>query len=867
MKRRCYYLLLLTVLLLLISCRDGQSHPVTLPTTGSLTLAVPDGTVERYHALAAAFMEEHEAITVQVESLNRLTGSSSNPARTLAQSADIFPSGYAFAGDWQSLTLDLTPFAAAFDAGDFPAGLLYAPDGTIRHLPQEYTIYLVAYNKTLFDNAGLPYPAPEWTWEEFLLLATQLTQRYGDFTAQYGWADGLAAYALVGAALAEPLLDYTSSPPAPRLAEEAVVTAVNRYLNLYGQNGVAPMPRSAVSAYSEAQNLIRERRVAMWLAPHSSLADYGQLDVGILPLPLVDGQDERRLYVFSRGFAVSAATQQPQAAWLLLEYLSRQPGLDENAVPARASVRQARDFWEPFEATAVAVIEGYLDRGFEAANLPIRRALERAVIATLLEGAELLEALAQEEAVLQQGLAAEMETLTAVSGADGSLATGRILFTTDSDPHFFSAMARAFETENPHIRVEITAPDWRFMHGTAFRSLDGAGVGQQADCFRYRPLLNDAETGKVLPLEALLELDPEISRDHYYPLALNAFIYEGALLGLPYEYRLPFIGYNTKLFDDAGLPYPEVGWTMQAFLETAAALTAGEQPQKQYGYVPYHAEFDAWIFLHAFGVNLVDHTVDPPSARLNTVAVADALRWYVALSKTFGVKPVYITNFFDYASANDMEYVGERRAVVAAQRGAMWLEDGTDWNGLYPPPARAVGTWQYTTFPTVLEAAVVLPAEMVGLYISAETEQRQACWEWITFLARHDTGAGIPARISVANSEEFRQRAGAAADVMLQSAAQANEQQMTQGLHTRQAPGWHYMAPAWMSLRGWYSIALTRVLEEDMTPEEALALTQAEFELYRQCVIDRGLFEPTDGGKRLVECADPASPYVILGEE
>lgn len=89
---------------------------------------------------------------------------------------------------------------------------------------------------------------------------------------------------------------------------------------------------------------------------------------------------------------------------------------------------------------------------------------------------------------------------------------------------------------------------------------------------------------------------------------------------------------------------------------------------------------------------------------------------------------------------------------------------------------------------------------------------------------------------------------------MLHNAAQMSQRQLEQ-------------PPEWMNLRGWYSIALTRVMEEEIMAEEALSATQAEFDLYRGCVIRQELFTPLDAAERTVGCAAPASPYVILREE
>jgi ABC-type glycerol-3-phosphate transport system substrate-binding protein len=834
--------------------------PIPEQTEASLTLAVPDGTSERYRTLVEVFMADNEGITVHVESMNRLTGSDPNPARSLAQAADIFPSGTAFAGDWQSLTLDLTPLANAadFDANDFPAGLLYAADGTMRHLPAGIEVTFIAYNKALFDNAGLAYPAPDWTWEEFVSLATQLTERYGDFTAQYGWADGLNPYGLVGAGLSEPLADYTTSPPIPRLAEDEVVTAVTRYLDLFGEQGVAFTPRAPGTAYGETQSLIQERRVAMWLASSSNFDSYSGLEVGVVPLPIIGEQTERRLYLFGRGFAVSAATQQPQAAWRLLEFLSRQPGYHEEAMPARASVRQATGFWDSVAPEMARLVEDYLERGFALPYAPTRQALDQAIASTLLTGTELSMALAEAETAVAQGLVREDEPLTAVDRHDDTNTTMTHIVFSSGDWQYLrhQVLAQAFEQEHPNLRIEVQPPHYTvFSHGL-FRSLDRVYGGRQADCFLYRPLQTQAEIARVLPLDALIEIDPNLQREEFYAGVLNAFTHDGMLVALPDQFRLPLIGYDSTLFDAANIPYPETGWTLPEFLETAVALTSGEGRQKQYGYVPHIGDSrDAWLFLHAFGVDLLDRSADPPTARFDIPVVAEALQWYVSLSEVHSVKPVYRTNNYDYAGMAILSnYLADRRSLFGNRRGAMWWNDGSEWEGPYATPTAAIEERQYTTFPVLPSNEVALPAEMTGLYISAETENRDACWQWITFLLEHDPGVGIPARRTMTQSEEFRLRAGPAYDMMLYSAEQMSQRQATS-------------PPEWMSLPRWYSIALTRALEEDMTAEESLAITQIEFELYRQCVIDGELFELVNAVERVRQCAATASPYVILSEE
>lgn len=68
--------------------------------------------------------------------------------------------------------LDLKPYGAAITA--------YMTVGDkILGLPYRYDRYLLYYNKDIFDAAGVPYPGPDMTWDDFRALALKLTKGSG----------------------------------------------------------------------------------------------------------------------------------------------------------------------------------------------------------------------------------------------------------------------------------------------------------------------------------------------------------------------------------------------------------------------------------------------------------------------------------------------------------------------------------------------------------------------------------------------------------------------------------------------------------------------------------------------------------------
>ena len=71
--------------------------------------------------------------------------------------------------------------------GDFDTG---APDGDYYGLPADAQAQVFAYNKKMFDAAGVAYPTDDWTWDDLREAAIKLTdpakEQFGFFMDQRG---------------------------------------------------------------------------------------------------------------------------------------------------------------------------------------------------------------------------------------------------------------------------------------------------------------------------------------------------------------------------------------------------------------------------------------------------------------------------------------------------------------------------------------------------------------------------------------------------------------------------------------------------------------------------------------------------------
>ena len=156
-------------------------------------LYMNDHEKEVYSAMVDKFKEEHAdeisdiefQITTQSEYATTLTG-----MMTAKDMPDVFYVGPESVKTYvdNGYLADLTPLLsdAGISTDDLPQGVLsfYKYDGTqtgdgnLYALPKDASVFAYAYNKDVFDAAGVAYPDPEkpYTYEEFVEVLQALTK-------------------------------------------------------------------------------------------------------------------------------------------------------------------------------------------------------------------------------------------------------------------------------------------------------------------------------------------------------------------------------------------------------------------------------------------------------------------------------------------------------------------------------------------------------------------------------------------------------------------------------------------------------------------------------------------------------------------
>ncbi|KKC47083.1 MULTISPECIES: ABC transporter substrate-binding protein [Paenibacillus] len=124
---------------------------------------------------------------------------------------------------------------------------------------------------------------------------------------------------------------------------------------------------------------------------------------------------------------------------------------------------------------------------------------------------------------------------------------------------------------HPNVKVSIeSVPD---QYGT--KLLTQIAAGQAPDVFQ----IGDGDIsmfmnkGSLEDLTSYIQGDNGIKLDDYYANVLDVGKLGDKYYTLPKDYSDLAVFYNKKLFDEAGLPYPQAGWTWEQLYDTAKKLT------------------------------------------------------------------------------------------------------------------------------------------------------------------------------------------------------------------------------------------------------------------------------------------------------
>ena len=249
------------------------------------------------------------------------------------------------------------------------------------------------------------------------------------------------------------------------------------------------------------------------------------------------------------------------------------------------------------------------------------------------------------------------------------------------------------------------------------------------------------------PLDELIKSDAagqEMMSD-IHPACIEAHTVNGKLYQIPHSWNNMVIHYNTAMWEEKGVPFPEADWKWDVFLESAAKLTSGEGDNETFGFgIPnFNFGLTPWLLTNDT-YQLNDDWTD---SNLNDPKVTEAMQFVQDLVWKHEVS-------FDVSGTGS----------------------GLSNNGLFTAGRLGMSGWGHWPIQSFIAAefetfdvqywpgnkAHTTVAGFGGWGISTQSENKELAWELIkelnsleTIRATAAAGVAVPARRSVAESAEF----------------------------------------------------------------------------------------------------------------
>jgi multiple sugar transport system substrate-binding protein len=334
--------------------------------------AAPDH-LEDLDTIIQAFQEENPGITVEVETAPFADYFTLLQADVVSGDApDVFELNYenfvTYAAN--GTLLDLSGLVSE-DAPFYPRALeAFQYEGQQMALPETFSTVLLFYNADLFDEAGVDYPTADWTWAD-AVEAGQAIRALGEDTwglyspVQFWEFYKKAAQHGECAFFSEDMTESTINSPA---CVETLETMVS-----FMEDDIMPTP-AELSGVSDSELFLSGNLgmlvTGIWMFDAFKDAEFNW-DVQIEPMI-----NQHAHHFFANGVAVSATTEQPDAAARWAEFLA--------ASETAANVR-VESAWELPALDRPEYFEAYLSLTPPENREAVFRALESPVTPPVIE--------------------------------------------------------------------------------------------------------------------------------------------------------------------------------------------------------------------------------------------------------------------------------------------------------------------------------------------------------------------------------------------------------------------------------------------------------------------------------------------------
>lgn len=668
--------------------------------------------------------------------------------------------------------LDLSPLTSAdtsLNAEDFfpTAWNSVQWDNGVWALPTSMDATLLIYEPATFEAAGLSSPDARWTLSDLLTAARELTQldENGD-VALAGLSSFGNSAALLRSLYGQNFFDENGSP---RFTDPTLEALLSEW------------------AAFEAEMTPDSGMVVMTAQPPMRLV--GTFGLGFAPpnqpKPAGVALPGGHAALVLNGVAVSSGTQQPEMAYELAKYVSNSlefANSSFNGYMARQSLAAQQQLQsaptegddEGEETASVTVVGGGGALVVSAGGLvsPEGQAALLDVLPnalTLLDQSygiyidQALQNMAQNGVDARTALLeAEQQAALDLQAATDRRATVSIAVATPPPPVVLQpgeielkfgiqSMTMPFPnlTEWQQLAADFAAaePDVGAVTlDTDFGDVES--FSERTDCFYLASnAVPSMDSSKVINLDPFLDADPGFDPNDVVGGVMQQLQKDSRTWAYPLTIRPMALSYNPDIFQQAGVPTPDNGWTAQQFVDALQQLQGylGDTP-----FVPHDLNGESLMMLIAsFGGVPVDYRTTPPTYHLTDPANIAAIQQVLDLAKN---------GYIDYQQLASSGGTFRAISITSDQQDAITTDSLGGMRRFMGGP----GDEQVARLASYPTGTYTGASYYIGTgYISAASQNADACYRWLKYLAEHvSVFSEMPARMSQINDPAVQASAG-----------------------------------------------------------------------------------------------------------
>ena len=308
-------------------------------------------------------------------------------------------------------------------------------------------------------------------------------------------------------------------------------------------------------------------------------------------------------------------------------------------------------------------------------------------------------------------------------------------------------VADVFMADHPNIKIETMVEPWS-DYFTKVQTLWASGDASVIpDVLFLWPTPRYAAEGVLENLDPWIEKSGYDLKD-YWPALLESAMYNGSVYGFPRDISVEALYYNKDIFDEAGLDYPDEGWTWDDLLAAAEKLTVVESSGRvaRYALGMEGGKFQLWVGQN--GGSILDDMRNPSKCTLTEPAAVEAIKFFADMMDQ------------NYAMRDaNLSQAGGDAAVFQSGQVAMIIQNASRVSAFNP------AGMNYDVAPVPIPEGGQRAASAGGAawVMSSGSDNKEEAWTFLSWLQSTDGGQKLytasgeifPALQSTARSDAF----------------------------------------------------------------------------------------------------------------